>query len=103
MALGLMRGDEKPMMRLYDGPLSGLPLDIQRAILRYHSEGVAPILIAKMLNVRFATVMTLIDRGVVQPKQLQKGQRCKCGAKVVCVPCMTCEIRGVVERKKEVK
>lgn len=85
-------------LRLYDGPLSGLDLETQRDILRMASAGVNPLLIAKEVNVKYSVATTLIERGVVQPHQITP-RRCRgCGAKQVCEPCMTCELR---ERTKK--
>ncbi len=71
-----------------------VPNDMQRQVLDLHREGKEPLEIGRLLRVHISSVNTIIENGIVALQSTKK-KRCKCGAKVVAEPCLSCQLAGV--------
>ena len=81
----------------YPDQCTRLPLDVQRKILRMYRIGFPVEVICTETKLHRNTIKILLDRGIVFCDPDEKRRRCSgCGAKLLAVPCMTCEVRKVI-------
>jgi hypothetical protein len=71
-----------------------VPNDVQRRVLELHRHDIEPLEISRILRVHVSSVNTIIENGIVALQSTKK-KRCKCGAKVVAEPCLSCQLGGV--------
>ena len=72
----------------------GVPNDVQRLVLELWRENKDTLEISRTTKVHLKQVEAIIENGIVALRSTKK-KRCKCGAKVVRVPCLSCQLAGV--------
>lgn len=68
--------------------------DTQRKIINWLSKGFDEYRIASLAGCDYESVCLLAIRGIVFVDALDAPERCKCGARIIAKPCLTCELRG---------
>jgi hypothetical protein len=79
-------------MHIY--PKSRIPSELQQLVLQLHRDGETPIEIARLTALHLKQVEAIIESGIVRLR-VTKPKRCGCGALLVAVPCLSCQLVGV--------
>jgi hypothetical protein len=75
-------------------PKSRIPNEVQQLVLQLHREGETQFDIARITGLHLKQVEAIIEGGIVRLR-VTKPKRCGCGALLVAVPCLSCQLVGV--------
>jgi DNA-binding transcriptional LysR family regulator len=80
---------------LYRGHPLRISQETQEQVLEMVREGLSDLDIARLHGMHPNRVIAIREFGLVVPLPTNKPERCKCGAMLLCKPCLACQLVGV--------
>lgn len=80
---------------LYRGHPLGVSQETQERVLGMVRNGLSDLEISHATGMHSNRIIAIREFGLIVPLPTDKPERCGCGAKILCKPCLACQLKGI--------